>query len=88
MPSGLECIKFENYIVFVNKDQPIPNHGVTIMSFFDMFKHEPKHATMDHRLASAKRGLERAMRIHGINSDRAREFDKLIDKLEAEKRYA
>lgn len=59
------------------------------MSFFDIFKHEPtKRAALDHRLASAKRGMERAMRIHGINSDRAREFDKLIDKLETEKHYA
>lgn len=39
---------------------------------------------LNERLASAKRGLERAMRLHGVNSDRAREFDKLVEKLESE----
>lgn len=55
------------------------------MRFFDLFKHVPtKHATLNHRVVSAKKAMERAMRLHGVNSDRARDFDKLIDKLESE----
>jgi hypothetical protein len=57
--------------------------------FFNLFrKGSPEHRVLHTRLASAKRALVRAMRIHGVNSDRAREFDKLIDKLEAELAHA
>lgn len=57
-----------------------------MFSFFN--RESATRRVLRERLASAKRGLERAMRLHGVNSDKAREFDKLVDKLEAELAYA
>jgi len=52
---------------------------------FSIFSRESTaRRVLRDRLASAKRGLERAMKMHGVNSDKAREFDRLVDKLEAE----
>jgi hypothetical protein len=65
-----------------------PSLGDNIMIFNIFRKESPERRALNHRLASAKRALVRAMKIHGINSDRAREFDKLIDKLEAELAHA
>jgi hypothetical protein len=56
---------------------------------FSIFNRESStRRVLRERLASAKRGLERAMKIHGVNSDKAREFDKLVDKLEMELAHA
>lgn len=53
-----------------------------MFSFFN--RESSTRRVLRERLASAKRGLVRAMRLHGVNSERAREFDKLVSKLEME----
>ncbi|ARV77499.1 hypothetical protein FDI21_gp212 [Pseudomonas phage Noxifer] len=53
-----------------------------MFSFFN--RESSTRRVLRERLASAKRGLSRAMRLHGVNSERAREFDKLVSKLESE----
>ena len=53
-----------------------------MFSFFN--RESSTRRVLRERLASAKRGLVRAMRLHGVNSERAREFDKLVSKLESE----
>lgn len=51
---------------------------------FSFFFKQSERDALRAKIASTKRAMERAMRRHGINSDAAREFDKQLDKLEAE----
>ena len=51
---------------------------------FSMFFKQSERDLLRAKIASTYIAMDRAMRRHGINSTAAREFDRQIDKLEAE----
>lgn len=51
---------------------------------FTFFIKKSERDVLRAKIASTYAAMERAMRRHGVNSDAAREFDRMIDKLEAE----